>query len=211
MATMTDTFTAADGTNVEAHTADTGETVAEHTSYTAGNSKIQSNRAYCATASSCLYYSWTPASAEYDVTAVMRCLSGAGNQGPAGRIDTAANTMYFARWDATAAGWQLFRVVNGTATQMGTTVSFSPSAGVDYTVKLEIRDAAKKVFVGGVEQISNTNNAITAAGRAGFRSSSAVTTTTGFHIDTLTAADPGGGGTVQPVRTMYVGRRRRAV
>lgn len=194
MATMTDTFTAADGTNVEAHTVDTGETVSEHTSYTSGNSKIQSNRAYCATASSCLYYSWVPASAEYDVTVEMRCVSGVGNQGPAGRIDTSANTMYFARWDATAAGWQLFRIVSGTATQIGSTVSFSPTPGNDYTVLLEIRDATKRVLVGGVEQISNSNNTITAAGKAGFRASTAVTTTTGFHINTLTAADPAGSG-----------------
>lgn len=200
---VNDTFTDTNNTNVESHTGETGATWTEHTSYTSGNSKIQTNRAYCATASSCLYASGAPATAEYDVTAVMRCLSGAGNQGPAGRIDTGANTMYFARWDAVAAGWQLFRISAGTATQLGSTVSFSPSAGTDYTVLLEIRDAAKKVFVDGVEQISNSNNTITAAGKAGFRSSTAASTTTGFHIDTFTAADPAGGSSIAAISGYY--------
>ena len=61
-------------------------------------------------------------------------------------------------------------------------------------MKLEIRDAAKKVFIDGVERISSTDNAITAAGKAAIRyyNSDWGFGTTGKAIDNFVATNTNG-------------------
>lgn len=188
MAFVSDTFTDTDGTQLGDHT---GETGATWTSHPAGaysvHAKIDANRVHSNSALRCYYASGTPASADYDVEAIVRRVTASGNIGIVGRLDTSANTMYLAMW--TAGGqWQLYKIVAGTSTQLGSSYNDNPANGTDRTVKLEMRGTAIKVYVDGTEQISVTDSAISAAGRAGWRGNGA-TASAGFHIDSLTASD----------------------
>ena len=113
------------------------------------------------------YADVTPTSAEYDVqidtTGTADCL------GPAGRIATDADTNYRCLWINGAGEWRLVERLAGISTTIGTYVGDDPD-GTVRTVLLEIRDASKKVYIGGVERISHTTtNDISAAGKPGIK------------------------------------------
>ena len=59
----------------------------------------------------------------------------------------------------------LFKYVNGVATKLGGYNETTLTAGD--VVKLEIRDAAKKVYINGTERISSSDNSLTAVGTWG--------------------------------------------
>lgn len=193
MAFLSDTFTDADNTDLSAHTGETGATWTEHGSYPSGATLITSNRARCSAAPTCYYASGVPATAEYDVEGVIYVISNAGrSMGVAGRIDTAANSMYYADYDAVNARWEMFKTDAGTTTSLGTFAQ-TLSTATSYTIKLEIRDAAKKLYVAGVERISSADNAVTAAGRAGVRATITQGATGRAHLDSITASDVSAG------------------
>lgn len=129
------------------------------------------------------YASGVPASSEYDVEADV---SDPASTGIAGRTSTTATTFYHARNNGTE--WQLYKFVSGTATLLG---SYADSYSGTKRLKLQIRDAAKKVFVDGVERISSGDNSITDAGRAGIR---LILNNTVPRIDNFLATDLSGGG-----------------
>lgn len=191
MAFASDSFTDADGTALQSHVGEVGATWASHPQYT-GTYEIRSNRAAKASADTlpCLFLaSGLPATAEYDVQLVLHFGSTqVTRNGPAGRVSPTAKTFYAVRY--AAGNWQLFKFVAGTATQIGTFAS-TAAGGDDKTVLLQIRDAAKKVFINGAELISSTDNAITAAGRVGFYHDNGSVGSAGLgqQIDDFIAAD----------------------
>jgi hypothetical protein len=194
---VSDTFTDATGTALTAHTGETGATWTEHTAYTVGNMVIDSaDRIYNSVAGETITYaSGAPAGAEYYVQATFRQLTdGVVNlPGIAGRIDTAAETQYAVEYrEGIATEFRLFRREAGVFTAMGT-YTVDPATGVDVVVKLELKDATKKVYVDGVERISSTDNSIAAAGKAGVRFNAnggdAAADGTGWHLDDFTAVD----------------------
>ena len=193
MSFVTDTFTDTDSTALTSHTGETGATWTKHTSYGAATiGTIQSNRLRSGDVTNdiCVYASGSPATAEYDVQCDLVAMGAVTNtfSGPAGRIDTAANTMYLVQSRIAAAQHRLFKGVTGTFTQLGSFTATLASC----TVMLQIRDAAKKMFLNGVEQISSADNAITAAGKAGLRMKDDVSNSSGCHIDNFSATDAGG-------------------
>lgn len=183
-----DTFTGTASTLLEAHTTDSGHTWTEHPSYTGGASALTDlKRVRGSSGPTALYLSAVPDSAEYDIEAdffVVTVLT--GTCGIAGRMDTAANTFYYVRYNATGTQWELRTAAGST---LGSAVQ-TLTGGQTYHVKFQIRDAAKKVFVDGVEVISSTDNSITGAGRPGFFANSAAINTTGLHLDNFSATDP---------------------
>lgn len=189
---VSDTFTDADSTSLESHIGETGATWTRHPSYTAAaNSLITGNRVRESdAANTATYYaSGLPATAEYDVQATLRKLdSRATFSRIIGRLSTSADTCYLANYRHDVEEFRLFRVEAGTFTQIG---SFAQSLtiGQDYVVKLEIRDAAKKVYIDGVERISSSDNVVTAAGRAGIALIGDATGANGYHWDSFTAVD----------------------
>ena len=199
MANATDTFTGTNGDTITGHTSDSGHswTLGQGAS---GNGQIQSNQAAAsAGASPWFYISAVPASVDYDVQCDVSGTSYAG--GPCGRMSTTQNDQYKIWYNAGGANrWEFDRVVAGASTSLGTYSGDAPST--TRTVKLEIRDATKKLFIGGVERISSTNNAITAAGRAGFNLSG----TASERLDNWSATDAGGGAaTTKQYRLMTMG------
>jgi hypothetical protein len=82
------------------------------------------------------------------------------------------------------------KYVGGTATVLGSWPE-TLAVGAVRTVKLELRNAAKNVYVNGTLRITSTDNAITAAGRSGvFFSGKAPTDTTGMHLDSIKVTNP---------------------
>jgi len=197
---VNDTFTEASDTTLASHTGETGATWAKHASY-AGTIRVigatDRIRQDAVSGGDAVYYaSGTPATAEYDVQASLYVASNVDFAGLCGRIDTAANTYYLVIYYQANGTWVLDKVVAGTATNLGTYTQ-ALTLSQSYTVKLEIRDATKKVYIDGVERISSADNAITAAGKGGVRinaSSNSGTDITGYHLDTFSVTDLSGGG-----------------
>jgi hypothetical protein len=165
---VNDTFTDSDGTDLSAHTGEVGATWAYNGTDNSGTYLITTNRAHASAGSSrtAIYASGAPASAEYDVQATITIVAGTNHiSGVAGRMNISTSHYYIAAYHNTADQWELRKSIAGVTTILGTWAE-SLGVGDSRTVKLEIRDAAKKLYVDGIERISSADNAITAAGKA---------------------------------------------
>jgi hypothetical protein len=94
------------------------------------------------------------------------------------------------RYNAGTGRWELVKCVSA-GCEVLAFYSQTLTVGATYAVRLEIRNAAKKLFVDGIQRASSTDNAITQVGRAGIRSGPGVTTaTTGYHLDNFSVDAP---------------------
>lgn len=139
------------------------------------------------------YINSSPATAEYDVQADVYVVTNSGNQimGIAGRLTSAGDGGYYARFVNASGEWTLFRITSISGDTSLGTYSATPSVSTAYTLKLEIRDAAKKLYIDGVERISSADNTTTAAGFGGIysHSSTAGSNSAGHHVDNLVITD----------------------
>lgn len=198
---VSDTFTDTADTTLASHTGETGATWTASPNATTPFLVTDANRIRTSVSTRVEYRSsGTPASAEYDVQATIRQLSSDAGQylGVLGRLVTANDDSYAAVYSKPDGVWLLYKRVGGAFTSLGTSAA-TLTTGVDYVIKLEIRNATKKLFVDGVERVSSADNALTAAGFAGVVGIGfAASNTTGMHLDTFTADDPAGGATPSP-------------
>jgi hypothetical protein len=188
---LQDSFTAADGTLITARSGELGATWTVHSVYnptpaSGRNFAIENNGVFPTVGGSVVYASGVPGTDEYDVVADYKYVSNAGLTAICGRVDTAAATFYYVYHDGTQI--ILARMVSGTVTSMNA-VAYTMTVGSTYEVKLQIRDAAKKVFINNVEIISHADNTITSVGRVGLRSLTVASATTGRHIMDIYAQD----------------------
>lgn len=182
---VNDTFTGVDGTNLESHTGETGATWTVHPSGVA-SAKIQTNRVQPNGAFRAYYASGVPGSADYDVEAVIRKVTGVSNMGIVGRMSTSADTGYLVLWGPS---WTLFSLVAGVAVSLGTFTDV-PANGTDRTVRLKMRGSDIRVLIDGVERIAVTDASVTAAGRVGIRGGGAAgTSVAGYHVDSVKSQD----------------------
>jgi hypothetical protein len=183
-----DTFTGTAGTNVTAHTPDVGTSWVQHASFSGGIFLISdANRSRPSVVDAYYYSSDNPASADYDVQADFRAFDTGGGNGIMGRMSTVGVNGYLVQAQGTAL--KLYSAVSGSFTNIGTTTS-TLTTGQTKTVKLEMRGTAIKVYVDGVQEISVTDSAVSAAGKPGMRAFIAATNTTGVHFDSFTATNP---------------------
>lgn len=190
-----DSFIGDTGTFLEHHVGETGAAWTQHPTNTgtgavqisdAGRIFIGSNTA----SSTLLYYaSGVPRTPDYSVQATIRVRSvlAGGQVSVCGRMDVSANTFYGARLQGGGANWQLFKLVAGVGTTLGT-VAVSPVIDQDYLLTLKMTGTTIALFVNGVSIISVTDATITAAGRAGVRFVAPTfpivnTPTTGIQLD----------------------------
>ena len=138
------------------------------------------------------YASAAPSSADYTVTADVhvKSLLSTDAIGVAGRIDTssAPGTYYLARYVRDSSRWEILRVVDGAVGSLIGTSTQLLSSGSTYRVELDMSGTTIRLLVDGLERISGTDAAITAAGRAGVRmgtgaSTAQVSDTAGLHLD----------------------------
>lgn len=189
-----DTFTDTSGTNLIAHTGESGATWTKHPSR-AGDVLISpANRAYVLGAGTAWGYfaSGIPATVEYDIICdyVFKDTDTQHELEIVGRYDTAADSCYAVRREEILSLWKLLVVNAGTTTVLGT-FSNDPAVDAVVEVKLQIRNATKKVFLDGVEVISSADNTVAAKGRAGVRGFTlpGMTATTGIHYDNFAVED----------------------
>lgn len=160
-----DNFTDTDATILTDHTSDSSHTWGKVAGNT-GNLTINANTLYSSSADTAnMYYSsFVPADAEYIVKATIYSASYGTTPYVCGRVSTTERTGYCVNW--TEGNWALRQWVNGTRTDLATYAGDTPTTAK--VVKLEITDAAKKVYIDDVERINyTTDNTITAAGRPG--------------------------------------------
>jgi hypothetical protein len=194
---VSDTFTGTSGDNLTTYDANW----VKHTSYI-GNFGITGStrvRPLESASGCCYYYNSAPPSADYSVSVgVVRRDAGTANTsfGPVARVNTAANTMYAARWVRQSTRWELIKLVGGTATGLGTNYTQDLTVDQEYVCTLICDGDQISVEIDGVLRIGPvTDTAITAAGFPGIRESSSVgvSTTVGVHgdnfsVDTLSAS-----------------------
>lgn len=195
---LNDTFTDTNGVAITAHTGETGATWTKNTAaiYATGSLLIQTNRIFLSAGTNAGFYaSGNPTSPDYDVAATIRVVSSATHeQGVCGRMSTSADTMYLLDLDrSSAAVWtlRLYSNVAGSYTQIGSVFSVpTPTVGTDHTIRLRMLGTQISGYYDGALVCGPvTSTTITAAGKAGVRFSTNVTTTTGIHMDTVTASD----------------------
>lgn len=165
-----DTFTEGADTNLESHTSDSGQawqpdTNAKFTIIAATDDlqRVDGGNQYAR-------HQLDLGDDDMDVEITWKTLpTGTAPIGVTGRhagTGSAGNNNYIAYWVNQASnGLQLYKNIAGVATQLGASVSQAPVAGD--ILKLEIRTAAKKVFVNNVEKISNADDNLAGNNYAG--------------------------------------------
>jgi hypothetical protein len=162
---LPDSFTNSNGTSLESHDA----LWVKNTQYT-GVLEIQSNKATIKSspaANACYVYDQAPSSADYDVTGDWSNTTTSGSGGVIGRASKTADTFYLAR-HASSNDIELYKFVAGTPTSLGSAAS-GYTANATMEIKLSMSGSTIKVYCNGVQKISVTDTAITAAGYAGIR------------------------------------------
>ena len=187
-----DSFTGTAATLLTSHVGEIGATWAYQTG-SSNTERISSlNRARRnGTGYSINYTTATPPSANYSVDAdlVVRSNLTGDMAGVIGRLNTATNTFYMARWEQADTSWNLIKYTNGTVTYLGY-VSEQPLLVVNstYRIRLTMTGTALTLYVNGILKASATDATLTAAGKAGimdgtFLGIASKSDTTGLHFD----------------------------
>ena len=192
-----DTFAGTEGTELSAYNSAWTKVTG-----VSGSAEIASGRLRASSTTSPAYYhSGSPASADYTVSADAYYPPGGGTGAAwvVGRVSTSANTLYgYRTLYASPQVTQLFKIVAGTVTQLGSNSSKTVSAGNSYQIKLEMAGTAIKGYWNGSTSadISVTDSSITAAGKAGVRffNPDTPTDTANWQLDNFSADDPASGG-----------------
>jgi hypothetical protein len=182
---FTDTFTNVNTTTIIAHTSDSGYSwVAQNGFSPTNHARIHNNRLYPLSSLNVYRANFTMPTANCEVEAILSVLTNAGSIGVNARASSVANTFY--NWRYSANTWILAKAVAGTQTTLAT-FSQTLTAGQTVTAKLVCNGSSIEGYVDGVLRASVTDTDITGAGSVGVRSVTAVTTTTGVHMDSITA------------------------
>ncbi len=194
---LNDTFTEASGTPaLTSHTGETGASWSLWAGSGGGTAIVDStlDRLWTTSGNVIAYASGTPADEDYYTEAVMIYKSSAATQvGPAVRLDTAAANGYAVIWNQSTTKWELYRFASG-GTKVGQSAATRTlNANQSYTVRLHAWGTGAtvylEVFVDGVSEItySDTNaSRITAINKGGVYVQGSMSSTTGFHVDSVT-------------------------
>lgn len=188
---LQETFSGSTGTAITSLTPTTGGAWSVQTGYSPSSPNAidtAGTALYCPSAAGVYQNSATPGSADYYVEAVLNMLSSVGsdNVGIIARADPAANTFYFARY-LVGSGWQLFKTVAGTSSQLGATQTDAWTTGTR-TVRLTVTGTTIALSVGGTTIVSVTDSAISAAGKAGLRFGAVQGPGAGMHMTSIVAS-----------------------
>lgn len=142
------------------------------------------------------YYNAAPASADYSVFAdiVAKSINATSRIAIVGRLSSTAITGYFLSFRQDSDEVQLWKVVAGTFTQLDSAPWTFTDEAV-YAAELRLTGTSIRGFVDGVEVVSATDSAVTAAGFAGLRAynvSTAGSDAQDLHFDNFEAVDPDG-------------------
>lgn len=182
---FTDNFTDANNTTIIAHTSDSGYSWVAQSGFSPTNhARINNNKLYPLSSLNVYRANFTMLNPNYEVEAVLNVLTNAGSIGVTARASSSANTFY--NWRYSANSWILAKAVNGTQTTLAT-FSQTLTAGQTVTAKIVCNGSTIQGYVDNILRASVTDTDITSAGSVGIRSVTAVTTTTGVHMDSIVA------------------------
>lgn len=185
---LTDNFTGTDGTALTSHTSDDGKTWSVTTGWTAGGA-IQTNKLY-GTADAVMKSSVADV-ANAEITASIYVASNVNHTaGVVGRIASAANTWVGGYLQCTSGSfsWNIGRfLAGGFSLYDGGTLAVQPSVASTHTLMFRMSGSQYSLFYDG-SQVGTTitNSEISAAGKIGVRQTAA-TSSTGMHIDSISA------------------------
>jgi hypothetical protein len=183
---VSDSFTDVNGTALESHTPETGGPITKHSGGGAGTNQIANNRAFSSTGTTALhYYAAVPPSADYYVRVTWAVVTdnNTSTNGGGGRIDTTANTGYFVRASCSADVLEIFKLVAGAFTSLGTAAGLPANGSVS-----ELRMVGDQISLwhAGSQVIAPvTDAAITGVGRVGMRTGGAQSSVAGVHLDAI--------------------------
>jgi hypothetical protein len=189
-----DSFTGTGGTELSTRTGEIGATWINGTNEPYAGSMYISNVNRLRWYDRSVYYaSGTPTSAEYDVQADFVLVGGTpGSAGLVGRFEPTTGYFYRVFWEpgSNSLILQKSTATTGGSVFLGSYTPGTPAVGSTHTIKLEIRNAAKKVYYDGVLVISSTDNELIGAGRAGIWVGTTTSNTSGWNIDNFSASNP---------------------
>lgn len=192
---VNDTFTDDSGTLLSAHTPDVGSAWTRHAVASGSTQDIEIVNGRLQSILSTggqgvtYYNNSVPPSADYTLSCWYQINGTVSRPSLIARQDTAVNTGYLARYNATSEVWEIVRVVTGAFV----TVASAPVAyetGRWYLLEFVVTDAYKALLVDGVEVCRTTDNTITGAGRAALRyvaNGTFTETTPNSYIDNFVA------------------------
>jgi hypothetical protein len=184
----------ADGTTLITHTnGETGHTWANQpvTPVESPAVALQGGRVVSGSATGAVKQaSPVPPSANYEVTTWIdtRSVLTTGQCGPAGRMQAAADTFYYARYtEGATPTFSLYKRITGTAVQIGS--NYTATIPLNSVVKLTLRMVGTTIslLVDDVVRVTGTNNEITLAGKAGIRLAGVQAADTGAQITAVQA------------------------
>lgn len=195
---LTDEFVGADGSNLTAHTADSGGTWAKETGAT-GDFTIQNNRVYSSVIEPHYVYSDTPPSNDYVLEAEVTILTALANSGigMAARASAGAQTFYVCSvFNISGSYWlYLRRVTAGTQVDLAgspTQLATQPAVGTTHRLKLTVNGSSLTVsWDDDATSYSATDTNLT-TGLVGLGGSNNSGATTGPHMDRVIATSLGG-------------------
>jgi hypothetical protein len=166
---VVDTFTDTDDTLLSAHQSDSGHRWLIHP-VTVESGQITTNRVRPKTSTQFAYIANAALQKDVVIEATIRHIGGTGTKrmGVLARVHPTLQTWYLARYDTALGQWEIFHTLSGTSTTIGTYVT-SFASGTEVEIRFEVSDAAKVLYIDGVERIRTTDNTITAAGGVGLR------------------------------------------
>lgn len=185
---VNDTMSMSQGTDLLAHTPEVGSTWIKHSTTAAGQSFVASsaNRIYKSGSGEAFYYNNTPLpTTDFDISADIYVASVANEIGLLGGLaPTGTDNGILAQISGT--GLSLYSRTTGTWTQLGSTVTVSPTVGATYKMRLVREGQNIKFYWNNAVVIEVTSAASTTAGTnvyTGIRASTPSTNTTGYHLD----------------------------
>lgn len=196
MAVVNDTYTDTASTAITSHTADSGHTYFNHTSYAGGAGKIvisSTNTIRMVGASpvtAAVIVSNTPTQPltnEYDVEWDYVVKSNTGSSGALVQYSTVADSGYIVRVSNTS--WSIIRNDAGVTTTLDSDATNLTPAVTTYHMLLQVRNTGLTWKRDGV-QIATTPDTTYLSGRIGVRFVNTIMTdTTGIHMDNLLVSD----------------------
>ncbi len=174
----------------------------QQTGYASGFITLLNNRGRGgSTVNTAVYrYNSAPPSADYEVAVDLYIVDTdtSTDSGVIARASSSAQTFYMARYKP-GTGFQLYKIVTGTTTQLGSNYSATYTAGQTVRLRLRCNGSAIEVYrdAEGSPLISATDTAITAAGYPGLWTNS--NTSVGPHFDNWDASELSGGGGSDPL------------
>ena len=169
---FSDTFTGTNGTDLPDHTPDTGTGWTEEEKTGTQVLEIFSGKCEASNAEADDRATYSaqpdPTVVEYDVEFVFYQASGVNDEPShlfARFTDTSNYYLATVYSDGQTDDYKLNKTVTGSFTELASLDEAIIIGGE--TIKLQVRDATKKVFNGETEKLTSTDNALTSAGKAG--------------------------------------------